>query len=95
MKYILNPLKKINDINSKATVKEFFVFFFIALLLGIIVTILSRIFKLNYVSTIYRICYLIILIPLGFRRMNDAGLNKFLFLIPFINIFLALIPSKK
>jgi uncharacterized membrane protein YhaH (DUF805 family) len=32
---------------------------------------------------------------IGFRRLNDAGINKFLFLIPFVGLILAVYPSKK
>lgn len=95
MKYIITPFNKIFDINSTATVKEFWVF----ILFYFLISIIFKIIETTFFKTQYHLYFtLLMLVPkytLGFRRLNDAGINKFLFLIPFINVFLASLPSKE
>ncbi|WP_067149748.1 DUF805 domain-containing protein [Pseudotamlana agarivorans] len=89
MNYIINPLVKVFDFNGKATLKEFWLFFLFYLISGFIAVILSAEFHIEALKTTYRYLILIPLTSLGFRRLNDAGFNKWLFLVPFVNLILA------
>lgn len=97
MNYILNPFKQIFDINGRASLKEFWIFL---LFYFFIIIPLLAFFKHSFdlerqFILIFRILMVAPFISLGFRRMNDANLSKWLFLIPLVNLILAGFPSKK
>ncbi|MCW1953156.1 MAG: DUF805 domain-containing protein [Flavobacteriia bacterium] len=94
MNYFLQAFKKWNDFNGKSDLKSFWIFFLIFSLLPIPIKFLEIIFNFE---ELYSIVLLIMIVPYlayGFRRLNDAGFNKFLFLIPFVGLIIALFPSK-
>lgn len=89
MTYILDPFIKVFDFKGKATLKEFWLFFLFYLISGFIVIFIAAKFNIEALKTTYRLLMLIPLTSLGFRRLNDAGFNKWLFLVPFVNLILA------
>ena len=89
MKYLIDPFKKMLDFNGKSSLKEFWIFYIIFIILSIISGIISGITKLEEIKTIFSLIMLLPFLSLGFRRLNDAGYNKWLFLIPFVNLILA------
>jgi uncharacterized membrane protein YhaH (DUF805 family) len=89
MKYLIEPFKKILDFSGKSTIKEFWFFFLFSFLLSVIFGIISAIFNFEELKTIFRLVMVLPFISIGFRRLNDAGFNKWLFLIPFVNLILA------
>ena len=97
MKYIITPFKKMFNIKDKATVKEFWIYFtFLTFLISPLIGIidgLSVIHK-NYIIA-FNIFFIIQFTTLGFRRLNETKFNKWLFLIPFVNLLLAVFPSKR
>ncbi len=95
MRYILNPFKQIYDINGKASLKEFWYFFlFTWLVLYPLWVVFRGQFEFNRELNFWvRILLSLPLITLGFRRLNDAGYNKWLFLIPIAGVLLATTPQ--
>ncbi len=94
MRYIITPFKKILDFTGKSSIKEFWIFYLFMFISSFFSGILSGITGIEYLGKIWT--YVILLpvgISLGFRRLNDAGINKFLFLIPMVNLILASLPK--
>jgi uncharacterized membrane protein YhaH (DUF805 family) len=89
MKYLIDPFKNFLDFNGKSSIKEFWVFFLFSFLLSVIFGMISAIFNFEELKTIFRLVMVLPFVSIGFRRMNDAGFNKWLFLIPFLNLILA------
>lgn len=94
MNYFKEALIKWNDFNGKADIKSFWTFFLIFTLLGIPIGFIQSLIDFDYLNMVYLVIMLIPFLAIGFRRLNDAGINKFLFLIPFVNLILAVFPSK-
>ncbi len=96
MKYIIEPFKQILNTTGKANKKEFFIFFFFTILVAVVLGFFKKPLGIpESVSLLVRLIFLVPLITLGFRRLNEAGILKWLFLIPIINVFIALSPAKK
>jgi len=95
MKYFFQALQKWNDFSGKTDVKSFWMFFLILNVLVIPIGFIKILIGFEHLFSIYLTLMLIPYAAAGFRRLNDAGLNKFLFLIPFVNLVLAAFPSKE
>ncbi len=95
MKYYINAFKRVTDIQSKASIKEFWYFMLINIIISILIGFMRAAFGLDYIGTIYNIIIIIPFITLGFRRLNEVGISKWLFLIPFVNLILAGLPKEK
>lgn len=95
MKDFINAIKKWNDFSGKTSLKSFWLFFLIFSLTGIPIGFIRSYFNVDYLNTVYFTLMLIPYTAIGFRRLNDAGINRFLFLIPFVGLILATFPSKK
>lgn len=95
MKYFITPFKKMFDVTGKSTVKEFWLFFLIDTLVAGVFGFISGIFGIGYIGDAYLIVSCLPFIALGFRRLNDAGYNKWLFLIPIANLILVSLDSKE
>jgi uncharacterized membrane protein YhaH (DUF805 family) len=95
MKYFINAIKKWNDFTGKTDLKSFWMFFLIFSLLGFPIGFIRSLINFEQLFTVYIILMLVPYFAIGFRRLNDAGINKFLFLIPFIGLILAVFPSKE
>ncbi|MDN3494279.1 DUF805 domain-containing protein [Winogradskyella bathintestinalis] len=94
MKYFIKALRKWNDFSGKTDLKSFWMFFLFFSLSAIPIGIIRALTGFEHLFTIYSTIMLIPYAAIGFRRLNDAGLNRFLFLIPFVNLILAVFPSK-
>ena len=96
MKYITQPFKKIFNISEKATLKEFWIFFlFYVFLISPIIGIFRGLdFFGDNIALVIRIIFLIPFLTLGIRRLNETKFNKWLFLIPIVNLVLAAFPPK-
>ncbi|WP_047418100.1 DUF805 domain-containing protein [Cellulophaga sp. Hel_I_12] len=96
MKYLVDPFKKMFEFQGKSTNKEFWIFFTVNIILFTALGFLRNPLNIPlYVGDILRVILCIPTLALGFRRLNDAGINKWLFLIPFVNLILAGLPEKK
>lgn len=96
MKNYLLAFKNIFNYSGEATLNEFWTFFGINFIVNIIVTIICK--KLNlddYVYKTYRIISIFAFVSIGFRRLKNAGLSGWLFLIPLANLLFASYPEKK
>lgn len=94
MKYIITPFKRIFNFTGKSSIKEFWIFQLFAFISAFVFAILSKITRIEYLDEIWLYAILLpVTISLGFRRLNDAGINKFLFLIPMVNLILASLPK--
>lgn len=89
MKYIITPFKKALDFSGKSSLKEFWIFFLFNIVLSLIVGVVKAETGFEELGTIFLVVMLLPNLSLGFRRLNDAGINKWLFLIPFVNLILA------
>lgn len=94
MKYYINPFLKAFDFNGKSTIKQFWVFILFQYLIFFIIGLIEGQVGIKYVGKVYLFVTLVPFIALGFRRLNDSGFNRWLFLIPIANIILASIPKK-
>ncbi|WP_304140451.1 DUF805 domain-containing protein [Mesoflavibacter zeaxanthinifaciens] len=95
MNYYFLALKKAFDFKTKSSQKEFWYFYLINFLIFILIGFLERPLQIpKALILIYQVLILIPSISIGFRRLNDAGINKWLYLIPMVNIILACLPSK-
>lgn len=99
MKYFFLAFKRAFDFNGKSSKKEFWNFFLIDcviyILIGFFEGATSSIDLSNNIMITYSILTFIPFISLGFRRLNDAGYNKLLFLIPIANLFFASMETKE
>lgn len=88
--------KNIFNYRDGATLSEFWNFFITNIIVSVILLLSFK--KLgfpDYVFTIYKTISIMTLVSLGFRRLKNAGLSGWLFLIPIVNLFLASLPEKK
>tara|TARA_B110000046_G_scaffold93714_1_gene101649 strand:+ start:536 stop:835 length:300 start_codon:yes stop_codon:yes gene_type:complete len=95
MKYFIRALKKWNDFKGNTDLKSFWMFFLIFSLMAFPIGFIRSLINFEHLFNIYLVIMLIPYIAIGFRRLNDAGINKYLFLIPFVGLILAVFPSKK
>jgi uncharacterized membrane protein YhaH (DUF805 family) len=96
MKYIIQPFSNVFNITKKASVKEFwifvlFYFFIVSPLIGFAKGL--DLFG-NNVAMVTRIFFLVPFLTLGMRRLNETKFNKWLFLVPIVNLVLAAFPPK-
>jgi uncharacterized membrane protein YhaH (DUF805 family) len=89
MKYLITPFKNVFDFKGTSTIKEFWYFVLITTIIHIFICLVKSSLNMYYLGDIIRVITLLPFIALGFRRLNEAGINKFLFLIPFVNLILA------
>jgi uncharacterized membrane protein YhaH (DUF805 family) len=96
MKDYLNAFKNIFNYKDEATLKEFWNFFIFNFLFDIIIGFLAKRFLLpEYLHNTYTVITFLVLISVGFRRLKNAGYSGWLFLIPIVNLILALLPQKE
>lgn len=94
MKNYVNAFKFFYDYKTKSDLNEFWSFYVITFLLSIISGITASITGIKDLKLFFLGIHLLPSISLGFRRLNDAGINRWLFLIPIVNLILASMPSK-
>jgi uncharacterized membrane protein YhaH (DUF805 family) len=96
MKDYLNAFKNIFNYKDEATLKEFWNFFIFNFFFNIILRLLDKKFsQFEYLYDTYIVIVTLALVSLGFRRLKNAGYSGWLFLIPFVNLILALSPKKQ
>lgn len=95
MNYYFEPFKKIFDFNGKSSLKEFWMYFLLNIVASILIGVIRGFTDYHILREIFLIVTLLPFIALGFRRLNDAGINRWLFLLPFINIILACFPKNE
>lgn len=97
MKYLIQPFQNIFNISGKATLKEFWVFFvFYVFLISPVIGFARGLDLLgDNITLALRIVFLFPFITLGVRRLNETKFNKWLFLIPIVNLVLAAFPPKE
>ena len=96
MKDYLNAFKKIFNFRDEATLKEFWNFLIFNFIVNIILRFLSKRFLLpEYLHDTFTAIATLALVSVGFRRIKNAGYCGWLFLIPIVNLILALLPQKE
>lgn len=96
MKDYINAFKNIFNYKDEATLKEFWNFFLFFFLFNIIIRFLDKRFTIpEYLYITYNVITTLALVSLGFRRLKNAGYSGWLFLIPIVNLILALLPQKE
>lgn len=104
MKDYLNAFKNIFNYKDEATLKEFWNFFIFNWFFNIIIRLLAKRFSQSeylydayseYLYDTYIVIVALTLVSVGFRRLKNAGISGWLFLIPFVNLILALRPQKQ
>tara|TARA_B110001450_G_scaffold121930_1_gene114912 strand:- start:1508 stop:1807 length:300 start_codon:yes stop_codon:yes gene_type:complete len=99
MKYYFLAYKKMFDFNGKSSKKEFWNFFIIDMLIFILIGFFEGFTSYTLLADKLLFIYIAIsIIPffaLGFRRLIDAGYNKYLFFIPLANLLFASMETKK
>jgi len=88
--------KNIFNYKGQATMSEFWSFFIINIIVSFLFTILiEKLLLHNIILITYRILTYLVLFSVGFRRLKNAGLSGWLFLIPIANLILASLPKKE
>jgi uncharacterized membrane protein YhaH (DUF805 family) len=95
MNYFIEAITKWRDFSGKTSLKEFWIFFMIFSLLGIPIGFIQSWTGFEHLNMVYIILMIIPYLAIGFRRLNDAGINRFFFLIPLIGLILAAFPRKE
>jgi uncharacterized membrane protein YhaH (DUF805 family) len=95
MNYFIEAITKWRDFSGKTGLKEFWIFFMIFSLLGIPIGFIQSWTGFEHLNMVYIILMIIPYLAIGFRRLNDAGINRFFFLIPLIGLILAAFPRKE
>lgn len=96
MKDYLNAFKNIFNYRDEATLKEFWNFFIFNFFFNIIFKLLDKRFSQSeYLYDTYIVIVTLALVAVGYRRLKNAGYSGWLFLIPFVNLILALRPQKQ
>jgi uncharacterized membrane protein YhaH (DUF805 family) len=96
MKDYINAFKNIFNYRDEATLKEFWNFFIFYFLFNIIIRFIVKRFSMpEYIHNTYIVIVSLALISIGFRRLKNAGYSGWLFLIPIVNLILALLPEKE
>lgn len=94
MKYFIDALKRWNDFSGKTSLKSFWIFFMIFTIISFPIGFIRSLLGFEHLFTIYSTLMLLPFAAAGFRRLNDAGINRFLFLLPLVNLILATYPKK-
>lgn len=96
MKNYILAFKNIFNFKGEATLNEFWSFFMVNLLVTLLLVIaVKKLAVPEELSTFYRILSFVVSFSIGFRRLRNAGLSGWLFLIPFVNLFFASLPEKE
>ncbi len=93
--YFLLPFINVFNFKGRSNLKEFWYFILINFVISMFLVFTKKIHGIDKIATYYRYLYIIPLISLGFRRIQDTGKNGFLFLIPFVNFILSAFPSEE
>lgn len=87
MEWYVGVLKKYADFSGRARRKEYWMFFLINIIIGIVLGFLATILKTGILSTIYSLAVLIPGIAVCIRRLHDIGKSGwwwFIALIPLV-----------
>ncbi|QEH70117.1 DUF805 domain-containing protein [Cellulosilyticum sp. WCF-2] len=87
MEWYVGVLKKYADFSGRARRKEYWMFFLINIIIGIVLGFLATILKTSILSTIYSLAVLIPGIAVCIRRLHDIGKSGwwwFIALIPLV-----------
>ena len=87
MEWYVGVLKKYADFSGRARRKEYWMFFLINIIIGIVLGFLATILKTSILSNIYSIAVLIPGIAVCIRRLHDIGKSGwwwFIALIPLV-----------
>ncbi len=87
MEWYVGVLKKYADFSGRARRKEYWMFFLINIIIGIVLGFLATILKTSILSTIYSLAVLIPGIAVCIRRLHDIGKSGwwwFIVLIPLV-----------
>ena len=87
MEWYISVLKKYADFSGRSRRKEYWMFFLINIIIGIVLGLLATILKTGILSTIYSLAVLIPGIAVCIRRLHDIGKSGwwwFIVLIPLV-----------
>jgi len=93
--YFLQPFINVLNFKGRSNLKEFWCFILINFVISLFLVLTKKFHGIDEIDTYYRYIYIIPLISLGFRRIQDTGKNGFLFLIPIVNFILSVFPSEE
>ncbi|WP_165609242.1 DUF805 domain-containing protein [Achromobacter insolitus] len=99
MYWFLKCLRRWSDIKGRAGRPEFWWFLGISWLIGVIIKLLTNTMvdadTSRLVSGVVGLIFLLPTLSVGARRLNDAGISRWLVLIPFYNLYLCSRPGEK
>lgn len=93
MKKYFSYYQKTFDFNSKSNLVDFVFFVGVNFLISVLLITTKKLHGIEHVEWYFRYIYFLPFLSLGFRRLNDVGFNKWLFLVPLVNFILALFPT--
>ncbi len=95
LNYLINPFINILKFKGRSNQKEFWYFILINFIVSLFLVLTKKVHGVENIDTYYRYIYIIPLISLGFRRIQDTGKNGIIFLIPIVNVILSAFPSEE
>ncbi|MVZ64522.1 DUF805 domain-containing protein [Sphingobacterium sp. DK4209] len=91
---LIKPYLQVFDYRSKSSIKEFWTFFIGVYLILILLGIVGNRIGVENLRIYFAALSFLPLVALGFRRLNEVGINKWLFVIPIAGLYLAGLPAK-
>ena len=96
MKWYLRVLKNYATIKGRARRKEYWMFVLLNLIIGFVLGFIEVIFGgPGLISNLYNLAVMIPSVAVGIRRMHGTDHSGWFLLIPFYNLYLAVIPGQE
>jgi len=91
MNYYTDVLKKYAVFEGRARRKEYWMFFLFNIIVSIVIGIIAGLIKLPILANLYSLAVLVPSIAVGVRRMHDSDHSGWWILVPFVNLYFAVI----
>lgn len=95
MNYIIDPFRNMFKFSGKSSVREFWYFYGFVWLGYFVLNIVGNRIGPEWLKYALLGVTFLPMLALGFRRLQDAGINRWYFLIPGANIYLAAMPKEE
>lgn len=95
MSWYIEVLKKYKVFTGRARRKEYWMFVLINVIVSFVLGFIGGLFGTTLLGTIYSLAVLLPSIAVGVRRMHDTDHSGWFLLIPFYNLYLAVIDGQR
>jgi len=95
MKYYFLAFKNVFNYTGKFSLSEFWMFMLVNYSIIVLLIFTKSLHGFDYLPRLFQSITLFPFLACGFRRVRVTGQSAWLFLIPFVNLFLAAMPSSE